>query len=187
MKGGDTGPALVPGDPEHSLLIKAVRYQDENLQMPPKGRKLSPEQVADLKRGSNWARRIREPFYGGSRPDGLDRQHWSFQPIQRPAVPVVINERWVKSPVDAFVLAKLEAKGMSSAPQADRRTLIRRTTYDLTGLPPTPKEVTDFLEDKSADAFARVVDRLLDSPRYGERWARHWLDVALRGYEGLRL
>jgi len=179
LKGGDTGPAIIPGDPERSLLIKAVRYTDDNLQMPPKGKKLSPEQVAVLeswiKLGAPDPRTAQPAIEPDPKPA---REHWAFQPLGKPSVPGVQNARWVRSPIDAFVLQKLEAKGLSPARQADKRTLIRRATYDLTGLPPTPAEVAAFLADKSPEAFTRVVDRLLDSPRFGERWARHWLDVA---------
>ena len=103
---------------------------------------------------------------------------WAFVPPKEPSIPHVKNQAWVKSPIDAFILAGLEAKGLMPAPPADKRTLIRRATFDLTGLPPKPEEVRAFLEDKTPEAFARVVDRLLASPRYGERWGRHWLDVA---------
>src|SRR5262249_20730867 len=104
--------------------------------------------------------------------------HWAFQPVREPPLPTVDDAAWVKNPVDAFILARLEAAKIPRAPPADRRTLIRRATFDLIGLPPTPMEVQDFLRDESPDAFARVVDRLLASPRYGERWGRYWLDIA---------
>src|SRR5262249_19445275 len=103
--------------------------------------------------------------------------HWAYTPLKRPPVPAVKRAAWPRTPLDAFVLAKLEAKGLSPSPEADRRTLIRRVSYDLTGLPPTTEEVDAFLADKRPDAYERVVDRLLASPAYGERWARHWLDV----------
>jgi hypothetical protein len=106
------------------------------------------------------------------------RNFWSFQPVKKPAPPEVTNASWVKNPIDRFVLAKLEAKGLTPAPEADKRTLIRRAYFDLTGLPPTPEQVAAFVADQSPDAFAKVVDRLLASPAYGERWGRHWLDVA---------
>ena len=112
--------------------------------------------------------------------------HWAFLPLKKIAPPKVKNKAWAKSPIDKFILAKLEARGLLPAPPADKRTLIRRATFDLIGLPPTPEEVDAFLADSSPDAFARVVDRLLDSPHYGERWGRHWLDVArcadIKGY-----
>jgi len=179
LKGGDTGPAITPGDPEKSLLIKAVRYTDKDLQMPPKDKKLSDEQIADFEA---WVK-IGAPDPREAKPSSLSsqlsiNQLWAFQPVKRSPVPVVKNHRWVQTPVDNFVLAKLEAKNMLPSRQADKRTLIRRVTFGLTGLPPTPQEVEAFIADKTPDAFASVVDRLLASPQYGERWGRHWLDVA---------
>src|SRR5439155_12684292 len=109
-----------------------------------------------------------------SKPAAL---HWSFRPVKLPPVPVVKNRRWVKTPVDAFILAELEQRGMKPAPPASRETLIRRATFDLTGLPPTPDEIDAFLADRAPGAFARVVDRLLASPAYGQRWGRHWPDA----------
>jgi len=179
LKGGDSGSAIVPGDPDRSLLIKAVRYADEHLQMPPKDKKLSSDQIADLEA---WVRmgapdpRIGLPSTLNSQLSA--NQHWAFQPVRKPPVPGVKDSDWIQTPIDAFVLAKLEANGLAPSPLADKRTLIRRASYDLTGLPPTSQEVADFLSDESSDAFTRVVDRLLNSPRFGERWARHWLDVA---------
>ncbi len=179
LKGGDTGPAIVPGDAEKSLLIKAVRYKDENLQMPPKNKKLSEAQIADLE---TWVKMgAPDPRTGNAattKSKSTDKQHWAFQPVKPPAIPMAKNKRRVQSPIDAFVLVRLEAKGLSLSPPADRRTLIRRVVFDLTGLPPTPEEVVAFINDKSSEAYANLVDRLLASPRYGERWARHWLDVA---------
>src|SRR6266404_5797284 len=163
LKGGDTGPAVVPGEPDKSLLIKAVRYTDENLQMPPKGKKLSPEQIADLEA---WVKmgapdpRVAKVNEGTETIAIKARTHWAFQPLKQPAIPKVRNRRWVKTPVDAFILARLEDKGLVPSPQADRRTLIRRATFDLLGLPPTPAEIDAFLKDRSPDAFAKVVDRL---------------------------
>ncbi len=181
LKGGDSGAAIAPGKVEESRLIKAVRYLDEDLQMPPKER-LAPDVVADLEA---WVK-MGAPFPGTaaakSAPSTVDfaaaRKHWSFQPPKSAAVPAVMMKGWVATPIDAFILAKLEEKGLAPAPPADKRTLLRRATYDLTGLPPTPQEIDAFLSDESSDAFAKVVDRLLASPRYGERWGRHWLDVA---------
>ena len=170
-------PIVTPGDPEKSALLQAVHYTGK-IKMPPTG-KLSDAEIANLtlwvKNGAVW------PSAAGAATPGIgfteaQRKFWSFQPIRKPAVPTVKNKAWVKSPLDAFVLAPLEAKGLKPAPPADKRTLIRRATYDLLGLPPTPSEVETFLADKSPDAFAKVVDRLLTSPRYGERWGRHWLD-----------
>ena len=105
------------------------------------------------------------------------KSHWSFQPVRDPAPPAVRDAAWIKSPLDRFVLAKLEQQGLRPSPPADKRTLIRRVTFDLIGLPPTPEEVEAFVADESPNAFAKVVNRLLDSPHYGERWGRHWLDV----------
>ncbi len=184
LKGGHRGPAIVPGDPEKSLLIRAVRFQERELQMPPKG-KLSDQQIADLvqwvKMGAPWpgSPKVKLP---AAASHGFDLQGrkaalWSFQPVKRPALPKVKNTTWPANPIDHFVLARLEQKGLKPAPPADRRTLIRRVTYDLTGLPPTPAEIDAFLADRSPDAYRKIVDRLLASPHYGERWARHWLDL----------
>src|SRR5258707_5021896 len=178
LKGGETGPAIVPGDPEKSLLIKAVRYTDPDLQMPPKS-KLTDEQIADLvawvKMGAPDPR-----LTGSSQPASADsaKKHWAWQPVMKPAVPEVKDSSWPKSPIDNFILSKLEEKELKPNPRADKRTLIRRATFDLIGLPPSPQEVEDFVKDESPEAFEKVVDRLLASPRYGERWGRHWLDVA---------
>jgi mono/diheme cytochrome c family protein len=178
LKGGDSGPALVPGDPEKSLVIKAVRYTDSDLQMPPKGKKLSDSQIADLEA---WVKMgAPDPRTAGAvaktAADG--KNHWAWKPVKKPAPPEVKDTAWAKTPVDNFILAKLEEKELKPNPQADKRTLIRRATFDLIGIPPTADEVADFLKDESPEAFATVVDRLLASPHYGERWGRHWLDVA---------
>lgn len=179
LAGGDKGPAIVPGDPERSRLIQAVRYTDADLKMPPKSQKLSDPQIADLeawvKMGAPDPREGKGASAAGRAPT---RPHWAFQPVGHPTMPEVSNPSWVRTPVDAFILAKLEANELQPAPAADRRTLLRRVTYDLTGLPPTFGEVEAFAKDKSPDAFAKVVDHLLASPRYGERWGRYWLDVA---------
>jgi len=187
LKGGDSGPAIVPGNPDASLLIKAVRYSMKELQMPPEknGGPLPKEKVALLE---EWVRMgAPDPRTGAAvalTPTSLEAiaaaraSHWAFQPVAKPPVPTVRNSSRVSTPVDAFLLAKLEAKGLGFAPVADRRTLLRRVTYDLIGLPPTPAEMDAFLADKSSDAYERVVDRLLATPQHGERWARHWLDVA---------
>ena len=179
LKGGESGAAVVPGNPEKSLLIKAVRYTDPDLQMPPKGKKLSATQIADLeawiKMGAPDPRVATLAQKNWTDPN---KKHWAWQPVQRPAVPEVKDAGWCKTPVDNFILAKLGEKSLKPNPPADKRTLIRRTTLDLIGLPPTSQEVEDFLNDNSSDAFAKVVDRLLASPQYGERWGRHWLDVA---------
>jgi mono/diheme cytochrome c family protein len=181
LHGGDTGPAIVPGKPDDSLIIDAISYKDADLQMPPKGDKLSDQQVADI---TEWIRRgapdPRSLVAKGSSPayGGVGREHWSFLPVKKQTVPAVADAVWCKTPVDNFILADLEANQMKPNPPADKYTLIRRATFDLTGLPPTEIEVQRFLADTSPDAWEKVVDRLLASPRYGERWGRYWLDVA---------
>ncbi len=179
LKGGDTGPALVPGDAEKSLFIKAVRYTDETLQMPPKNKKLAAEQIADLEA---WVKMgAPDPRLGkvqSKKPKVQSAEHWAFKAVKEPPVPVVKNKKFVRTPVDNFLLARLEPKGLAFSPPADQRTLVRRATFDLLGLPPTPQEVAAFEADKAPDAFARLVERLLASPHYGERWGRYWLDIA---------
>lgn len=176
LRGGETGPAIVSGKPEESLLIRAVRQSDESLSMPPK-EKLTDRQIADLVR---WVE-IGAPF-PDSREIGKSRLrdpgHWSFQPVVEHAFPQTKNIDWPNNPWDQWVLAKLEHQGMAPAQPASKRTLMRRVTFDLTGLPPSPVEISEFLADERPDAFARLIDRLLASPAYGERWGRHWLDVA---------
>lgn len=178
LKGGDTGPAVVPGDLEKSLLIKAVRYADGDLQMPPK-KQLSDVQIADLEK---WVKMgapdPRTATAAQKAWKDSSKNWWAWQPLTKPAPPTVKNPAWAQTPVDNFILAKLDAKGLTPNPVADKRTLIRRATFDLIGLPPTPDEVEAFINDTAPDAFAKVVDRLLASPHYGERWGRHWLDVA---------
>lgn len=174
LKGGESGPAAVPGNPDKSLLIMAVRHVDDVPRMPV-GKKLSDREIADL---SRWVE-MGLPFPISQAAAKTDPENWwAFQSPRKPEVPRVQNPAWAQSPVDHFILAKLEAKGLKAAPPADRRTLIRRATFDLIGLPPTPEEIDAFLKDSSSNAFAKVVDRLLASPHYGERWGRHWLDVA---------
>ena len=180
LKGGKSGAAVVPGDADKSLLIQAVR-QSERLKMPPNG-KLKDSEIADLSEwvrgGAVWgasAAPLKTPEYVIT---AEQRAFWSFQPVRDPALPAVKDKKWSQSPIDQFVLAKLESSGLRPAHAADKRTLIRRVTFDLTGLPPTPEEVESFLGDRSPNAFAKVVDRLLASPHYGERWGRYWLDVA---------
>jgi hypothetical protein len=174
QKGGSRGPAIVAGKPDQSLLLRAVRQADSQLRMPPTG-KLKDADVAILTRwvamGAPWGKQTNEP---AERSKDL----WAFTPPKDVPIPKVNHTAWVKSPIDAFTLAALEAKGLAPARPAEKRALIRRATFDLTGLPPTPEEVRAFLDDQTPDAFARVLDRLLASPRYGERWGRHWLDVA---------
>src|SRR5258708_6674816 len=173
-KGGDSGAVVFAGKPEQSLLIQAVNYNDQ-LKMPPKS-KLPPGEVAALmawvKAGASLPDSAAEiaktamPLNGPIRSD-----HWAFQPMREPIVPPRRN------PIDAFILPVFNAKGLTPAPPADKRTLIRRATFDLTGLPPTPEEIDAFLKDESPAAFAKVVDGLLASSAYGERWGRHWLDL----------
>jgi hypothetical protein len=178
LRGGDNGPAVVPGHPDKSLLIQAVRYTDADLQMPPK-KQLTDEQITNLeawvKMGAPDPRAATAAQKTWVDPN---KKHWAWQPLSKPAVPEVKNSTWGKMPLDNFIVAKLEEKNLSPNPIADKRTLIRRASFDLVGLPPTPEEVEAFVKDESPDAFAKVVDRLLASPHYGERWGRHWLDVA---------
>jgi hypothetical protein len=179
VAGGDSGPAIVPGNPDESLLIVAVRHADD-LKMPP-DRKLADEQIAALERwveaGAPWPSALKP---AAAPNPGVEawRRHWAFQPVRDPVPPVVHDADWCRNPIDAFVLAGLERAGLSPSPRADRRTLIRRVSFDLTGLPPTPAEVETFVADPDPEAYAKLVDRLFDSPHHGEQWARHWLDVA---------
>ena len=185
LKGGDSGPALIAGDAEKSPLLKAVHYKDEELQMPPDG-KLSDAQIADLeawiKMGAPDPRGEAPPAVASASPTSTisledGRKWWAFQPPKAQPLPGVKDVAWAKEPLDRFVLAKLEEKGLKPAPAADRRTLIRRAYFDLLGIPPTKDEVDAFLADRSPDAYAKLIDKLLASPLYGQRWARHWLDV----------
>jgi hypothetical protein len=178
LEGGANGPAIVPGDPDKSLLVQAVRYSHAEIKMPPKAKLADPpiDALAHwVKLGAPWSTK---PIVAAGVQEKAAGAHWAFQPVRDVNPPAVRNQAWVASPIDAFVLARLEAAGMSPSPQADKRTLIRRASFDLTGLPPTAEEIDAFEADTSSEAFARVVDRLLASPRYGERWGRHWLDVA---------
>jgi mono/diheme cytochrome c family protein len=186
IRGGDSGPILEPGKPQSSRLIEVIRY-DSDVQMPPR-KKLDAAEIAILERwvklGAEWpesAPTAPEPPAQVRVISAADRAFWSFEPIQDPPVPAVANTAWPQSPLDRFILAALEEKTLRPVAPADRRTLIRRATFDLTGLPPTPEEIDAFLADRSEQAFERVVDRLLSSPHYGERWGRHWLDVARYG------
>ena len=183
-KGGKSGPPIVPGKPDESLLIQAVRQTHDRIKMPPGGR-LKDDEIAALtewvKAGAVWpASAPGAPKTAGAEyvitPE--QRAFWSFQRVRKPAVPTVADPAATRNAIDHFVLAKLEAQGLKPARPAEKRVLIRRATLDLTGLPPAPEEVDAFLADRSPDAFAKVVDRLLASPRYGERWGRYWLDVA---------
>jgi mono/diheme cytochrome c family protein len=182
MAGGKGGPAVVPGQPDESLMFEKVAAGE----MPPKS-PLRPEQVAAVRR---WieagAPYPVEPLRGGR----AGRDWRSLRPIGRPRPPQV-TDAWIRSPVDAFVLAKLREQSLAPSPEADPATLIRRVTFDLTGLPPTPEEVAAYVADRAPNAYDWLVDRLLESPHYGERWGRHWLDVVRfgesHGYETNRL
>jgi len=188
-QGGKSGPALMPGDPDKSLLIQAVR-QTGDLKMP-KGGKLKPEEIQVLidwvKAGAVWPETkaaVQTSPVKVITPE--QRAFWSFQPLKDSPVPAVKEKSWAKTNIDHFVLAKLEAKGMKPVAPADKKALIRRVSLDLTGLPPTPEEVDAFVSDKSSNAYEKVIDRLLASPRYGERWGRHWLDVARYAEDDVR-
>ena len=179
LMGGDSGPAVVPGKPEDSLLVSAIHAMKAELQMPPKG-KLKPPQIAILEK---WVR-DGAVYPNGAKATAIDptspeaRQFWSFQPLRQVPPPMVKNAKWPQRPIDSFLLAAMERHKLAPSAGADRRVLIRRASFDLTGLPPTPEEVAAFVRDDRPDAYARLVDRLLDSPHYGERWARYWLDLA---------
>ena len=181
MRGGDRGTAIMAGQPENSLLIQAIRYDDSDLAMPPT-QKLTANEISAFE---SWVRRgAPDPRRGAVTPASArmsleqSRAFWSFQPLQTPAVPLVAAEDWAQNPIDAFVWTQLKKRGLSPVADADRSTLLRRATFDLIGLPPTRGEMDAFLRDPSDDAFESMVDRLLESPAYGERWGRHWLDVA---------
>jgi mono/diheme cytochrome c family protein len=193
LKGGRSGPAIVPGDPDQSLMIQAVR-QTGTLKMP-KGGHLKPDEIdalaAWITSGAPWPTSVASASTGSvSTPAYVikpeQRAFWSFQPLRKPSVPAVSHTTWPKSEIDRFVLAGLEKEGLTPVRAADKRTLIRRATLDLTGVPPTWEEIEAFENDESPDAFAKVVDRLLASPRYGEAWGRLWLDVARYGEDDYR-
>src|SRR5579872_438879 len=187
-KGGKRGPAIVPGDPDSSLLIKAVRQTDAALKMP-YGSKLTASEIADLeawvKAGAIWPASTVSAVT--SSKDGKyvispeRRNFWSFLPLKNPAVPAVKDTKWPKTDIDRFVLARMEQEGIKPVAPATKHDLIRRASLDLTGLLPTTEEEAAFENDNSPSAFAKVVDRLLASPHYGERWGRLWLDVARYG------
>src|SRR5579862_4783445 len=193
LKGGDTGPALIPGHPEKSLLVDAVTYKNVDYKMPPKGR-LPENQIADLtewvRRGAPWPKSAASG--GPARPTAFDlRQrkadHWSWKPLRRTEPPAVKDAAAIRRPLDRFLQAKLEEKGLEPAPGADARSLLRRLYFDLLGLPPSSADVEAFVADPSDAAYGRIVDRLLASPQYGETWGRHWLDLMryaeTRGHE----
>ncbi len=185
-RGGESGALINKEHPEESRLLKVIGY-DDKLKMPPTG-KMKDADIASItewvKAGAVWPSAKPVVAETKTAPKSTrefteeEKKFWAYQPLANPSVPKVKNSAWVKSPVDAFILAKLEEKNLRPAPPADKMTLLRRATYDLTGLPPTEQEIKDFLADASPKAFEKVVDRLLASPRYGEKWGRHWLDVA---------
>ncbi len=193
VKGGKRGAAVVPGDPDKSLILKALHQTDPDLKMPPTG-KLKDAEIADLaawiKAGAIWPKTLQPVTSSGA--DGKyvisaqSRKFWSIQPLKDVPAPAVKDPRWAKTEIDRFVYAKLEKEGLKPVRPASKRELIRRATFDLTGLPPTPEEIDAFEKDASPNAFAKVVDRLLASPHYGERWGRVWLDVARYGEDDYR-
>ncbi len=169
LKGGESGPVLVPGNPDESRLLEMVTGDEP--EMPKNSASLTPEQLLELRSwiaaGADWPEAVQ-----------VTAELWSLRPVVKPDVPDVEHPNWVTSSVDAFVVQQLENNDLETAPRADNITLIRRATFDLHGLPPTPEEIDAFLSDTTSDAFAKVIERLLNSPRYGERWGRHWLDLA---------
>jgi Protein of unknown function (DUF1553)/Protein of unknown function (DUF1549)/Planctomycete cytochrome C len=181
LKGGNGGPAVVPGQAATSLLVEQV--SGPKPKMPKQGPPLTAAEVAPLRtwvdRGAPWPRTL---LLTASTPrPNVGPDWWSLRPLVRPPLPAVLDRAWVRTPLDAFILAALEANGLRPSPEADRRTLIRRVTFDLHGLPPTPEEVEAFVSDPAPDAYERLIDRQLASPHYGERWGRHWLDVVHYG------
>ena len=174
LHGGSSGAAVVPGHPESSLLIAKV--SGEKPAMPPIGEHLTADQIDLIRR---WIAEGAVDDEKGADAE-QDLTWWSLRPISHPEPPAT-DSTWPRTPIDRFILAKLSEKGLRPSREADRRTLIRRLTFDLHGLPPTPEEVAAFLDDASPDAYEKLVDRLLASPRYGERWGRHWLDVVHYG------
>ena len=184
LRGGDSGPAVVPSRPDESLLIQAVGHTHAELKMPPSG-KLPEPALAILRQwvslGAPWTVGTAKGFpnvTASASSTAVAAAHWAFQPVRRAAPPTVSDREWLRTPLDAFVVARLEAAGLAPSHEANKRTLIRRATMDLWGIPPTAEEVDAFESDRAPDAFDRLIDRLLASPRYGERWGRHWLDVA---------
>jgi len=176
FKGGDGyAPIIVPGKSDDSPLVQFIRGDDKEMLMPPKGSRLSANEIATV---TKWVDE------GAIWPDGVDlakvedrRDHWSFKPLAQPVLPEIREKSWPRDPIDQFILARLEKEGLKPALEADRATWLRRVTLDLTGLPPTPEQVSKFVRDKRPNAYRLAVDELLESPRYGERWAQHWLDV----------
>jgi mono/diheme cytochrome c family protein len=187
LLGGDAGAAVVPGSPEKSLVLQRIQHANPKRRMPKEGELLTDAEVADLttwiRDGAAWPRERIPGSIGRTKPayEDLKAKHWAWQPLANPAAPGVQQTGWAEGPIDQFILATLEAKKLPPVADADPATLLRRVTYDLTGLPPTPTDLAAFTQDSSPAAYARVVDRLLASPQFGERWGRHWLDVARYG------
>ncbi|HTU22702.1 MAG TPA: PSD1 and planctomycete cytochrome C domain-containing protein [Gemmataceae bacterium] len=176
-RGGDSGAVIKPGDSAHSRLFLLISGRDPDLKMPPAGKPpLTAKEVALLRtwidQGAKW------PLTKSTEATRTESRHWAFQAVKRPALPMVKDRSWMRNALDAFVLARLEKEEVAPAPEADRPMLLRRLSLDLLGLPPSPEEIADFEDDRSSDAYEKVVDRLLASPHYGERWGRHWLDLA---------
>ncbi|MEZ5356844.1 MAG: PSD1 and planctomycete cytochrome C domain-containing protein [Bryobacteraceae bacterium] len=191
-KGGKRGPAVVPGDPAKSLLLTAVKHVDPALKMP-MGNKLKDAEIDDLaawiQAGANWPQSATTPVKKAGGAFSIlpeMRRFWSLQPLRNPSPPAVKDASWPKTTIDRFILAKLESESLKPVRPASKRDLIRRATLDLTGLPPTFEEIQAFEADNSREAFSKVVDRLLESPQYGERWGRYWLDVARYGEDDYR-
>jgi mono/diheme cytochrome c family protein len=181
-KGGDSGPVIVPGDPDQSAIVRAVTYADPELQMPPKG-KLPDEEIAAIRdwvsMGAPDPRTEAAPARARKVIDiASGRRHWAFLPLREQMPPAVRDASWCRTPIDSFISAKLDEKGLASSKQAEKRQLLRRAYFDLHGLPPAPEDVEAFVLDRSENAYEKVIDRLLANPRYGERWARYWLDLA---------
>jgi hypothetical protein len=187
LSGGDSGAAVVPGKVEESLIIQRIEHANPKRKMPTEGDPLTEAELADLKTwiadGAAWPRERIPAFLTRTRSDyqELKATHWAWQPLTAPASPATAQNAWVRDPVDGFILAAQQTQGLAPVKDADRKTLLRRIAFDLTGLPPAPGELEQFEKDQSPDAFGRVVDRLLASPQYAERWGRHWLDVARYG------
>jgi cytochrome c553 len=188
LKGGETGVAVVLGEPDKSRLIEAVRWSDPDFQMPPK-QKLPESAIKDLsqwvKKGAPWPKEAAPKIAVSDKElaavEKRKREHWAWQPVKNLEPPQTKSKGWAVNGIDRFILSTLESKGLTTVPAADRRTLIRRAYFDLIGLPPSPEEILEFERDASADAYEKVVEHLLASPHYGERWGRHWLDVARYG------
>ena len=178
IQGGESGPALVPGEVDSSRLLKRVMAKEETDRMPPEGEPLKPDQIAAIR---NWiAQNATGPV--DEKPDQDPRDHWAFKAPVRPVVPKIEStspeqDRWNHNPVDRFIAKEQRNRGLVPQPEADRRVWLRRVSLDLSGLPPTLAELDAFVADSSPDAHDKVVTRLLDSPQYGERWGWHWMDV----------